>query len=144
MRRLPRRDLSISKSQARRGAIIVFAMLALLIVSMLGASLMRSVLATRQQLGREALHMQAVWLAESGAARAVARLKSATDYTGEAWTVPAGQLSGERTALVRIAVAPEPDQTDRVVVTATAEYPPGSPTAIRITKRVTVVTRPTP
>lgn len=122
----------------RRGAILVFAMLALLVVSMLGAALLRTVSMSRQQLQREALHTQAVWLADSGAARAVAQLRASPTYTGETWTVPAEQLSAGRTASVRIAISSEPDHPERTIIAATAEYPQGSPTAIRITKRITV------
>ena len=127
-----------SRQSPRRGAIIVFAILALLVVSMLGAALLRTVSQSKQQLQREVLHTQAVWLADSGAARAVARLNASSDYTGETWAVPAEQLSAGRTAAVRIALSPDPDHPERTIIAATAEYPYGSPTAIRITKRITV------
>ena len=139
MKRLVVRNAS-TRPSPRRGSIIVFAILALLVVSMLGASLLKTVSVSRQQLQREALHTQAVWLADSGAARAVARLNAAPDYTGETWAVPAEQLSAGRTASVRIAVSPDPDHPERTLIAATAEYPHGSPTAIRITKRITVTT----
>lgn len=137
MKRLVVRNAS-SHQSPRRGAIIVFAILALLVVSMLGAALLRTVSQTKQQLQREVLHMQANWLADSGAARAVAQWNASSDYTGEIWTVPAEQLSAGRTASVRIAVAPKPDHPEHTIIAATAEYPHGSPTAIRITKRITV------
>ena len=116
----------------------MFAILALLVVSMLGAALLRTVSQSKQQLQREVLHTQAVWLADSGAARAVAKLRAAPDYIGETWAVPVEQLSAGRTASVRIALSPEPNHPDRTVIAATAEYPQGSPTAIRITKRIIV------
>lgn len=143
MKRLVVRNAS-SRQSPRRGAIIVFAILALLVVSMLGAALLRTVSQSKQQLQREALHTQAVWLADSGAARAVAQLRAAPDYIGETWTVPAEQLSAGRTASVRIALSPEPDHPERTIIAATAEYPHGSPTAIRITKRITVTTHRDP
>ena len=137
MKRLVLRN-NRSRMHPRRGAIIVFAILALLVVSMLGASLLKTVSVSRQQLLYEALHTQAVWLADSGAARAVAQLKASPDYTGEMWAIPAEQLSGGRTAAVRIAISPEPDHPEQTIIVATAEYPQGSPTAIRITKRITI------
>ena len=137
MKQLAVRNAPLRQSP-RRGAIIVFAILALTVVSMLGAALLKTVSQSKQQLQREALHAQAVWLADSGAARAVARLRTSPDYAGETWTVPAEQLSAGRTASVRIVLAPEPDQPDRTIIAATAEYPHGSPTAIRITKRITI------
>lgn len=150
MRRLPVKRLATHnagdrptpKSEpARRGAILIFAFMALLVVTMLGASLIRTVTLSKQQLQREVLHTQAIWLADSGAARAIARLKAAPDYTGETWSVPADQLTAGRTASVRITVVPQPDHPQQTLITATAEYPHGSPTAIRITKRITVTTQ---
>ncbi|MEK6261759.1 MAG: hypothetical protein AABP62_24435 [Planctomycetota bacterium] len=139
MKRLVVRNAS-SRQSPRRGAMIVFAILALLIVSMLGASLLKTVSISRQQLQRESLHTQAVWLADSGAARAVAQLNASPEYTGETWSVPAEQLSAGRTASVRIAASPVPDHPERTIIVATAEYPQDSPTAIRFTKRITVTT----
>ena len=143
MKRLVVRNAS-SRQNPRRGAIIVFAILALLVVSMLGAALLRTVSQSKQQLQREALHTQAVWLADSGAARAVAQLRASPDYTGETWAVPAEQLSAGRTASVRIALSPEPDHPEHTIIAATAEYPRDSPTAIRITKHITVTTHRDP
>ena len=79
MRRFVVRNAS-SRQSPRRGAIIVFAILALLVVSMLGAALLRTVSQSKQQLQREALHTQAVWLADSGAARAVAQLNASPKF----------------------------------------------------------------
>ena len=137
MKRLVVRNVS-PRSGTRHGAIIVFAILALLVVSMLGTALLRTVSQSIRQLQHETLHAQTVWLADSGVARAVARWNASADYTGETWTVPAEQLSAGRTAEVRITVSPETDHPDRTIIAATAEYPQGSPTAIRITKRITV------
>ena len=139
MKRVIRRTASLQPSP-RRGSTLIFAFVALLIVSMLGASLIRTVTLSRQQLQRETLHTQAVLLAESGAARAIARLNASSDYTGETWSVPAEQLTTGRTASVLIIVAPVAAHPEQALIAATAEYPQGSPTAIRITKRITVTT----
>ena len=137
MKRLVVRNVSPRRG-ARRGAIIVFAILALLVVSMLGAALLKTVSLSMRQLQHETLHAQAVWLADSGAARAVSQLRVVPEYVGETWTVPAEQLSAGRTAEVHIVVSPEPDHPEQTIIAATAEYPQGSLTAIRITKRITV------
>lgn len=140
MKRVIRRTASLQQSP-RRGSTLIFAFVALLIVSMLGASLIRTVTLSRQQLQRETLRTQAVLLADSGAARAIARLKASSDYTGETWSVPTEQLSAGRTASVLIIVASEPDHPESTLIAATAEYPQGSPTAIRITKRMSITTQ---
>ena len=139
MKRVIRRNAS-RRHSPRRGSTLIIAFAALLIVSMLGASLIRTVTLSRQQLQRETLRTQAVLLADSGAARAIARLKTSSDYTGETWLVPTEQLTAGRTASVLIIVAPEPDHPEQTLIAATAEYPQGSSTAIRITKRITITT----
>ena len=140
MKRVIRRTASLQQSP-RRGSTLIIAFAALLIVSMLGASLIRTVTLSRQQLQRETLRTQAVLLADSGAARAIARLKASPDYTGETWSVPAEQLSTGRTAFVLIIVAPDTAHPEQTLIAATAEYPQGSPTAIRVTKRMTITTQ---
>lgn len=136
MKRIVRRTASLRQSP-RRGSTLIIAFAALLIVSMLGASLIRTVTLSRQQLQRETLRTQAVLLADSGAARAIARMRASRDYTGETWSVPTEQLTAGRTASVIIIVAPDADHPEHTLIAATAEYPQGSPTAIRVTKRMT-------
>ena len=126
------------RTNPRRGAIIVFGMLALLIVSMLGAALLRNISISRQHLMRDSLHLQAVLLTDAGVARGVSQRKIAADYTGEDWIVPTEQLSGGRTAIVHITVSADPDAADKTLIQSTAEYPQGSPTAIRVTKRIRI------
>ena len=140
MKRTVRRSTSLRQSP-RRGSTLIFAFVALLIVSMLGASLIRTVTLSRQQLQRETLRTQAVLLADSGAARAIARRKASPDYTGETWSVPTEQLTAGRTASVLITVAPDADHPEQTLIAATSEYPQGSSTAIRITKRMTITTQ---
>ena len=137
MRRRIARE-SARQTPSRRGAMIVFAMLALLIVSMVGASLLRTVAMSHRQLQREQLRTQTVWLAESGCDRAIARMRSNPAYAGEVWTVPADQLVADRTAVVQITVTTDPQSDNHRIVSAAAEYPHDSPQAVRITKQITV------
>ena len=126
------------QTTSRGGAIIVFAMLALLVVSMLGASLLRTVGMSQRQLQREQLRTQAVWLADSGCDRAIARLRREPTYVGESWAVAAEQLAADRTAIVTITVTADPQSDDRAIVSSVAEYPHNSPQAIRITRQMTI------
>jgi type II secretory pathway component PulK len=135
-RLIVRKSLRLASRQ--RGTIILFAMLALLIVSMLGASLVRTVAVSHQQLLREQLRMQAVWLAESGCDRAVSQLRRSSAYMGEVWSVPAEQLSADRTAVVRIRVEADPKSEIRRIVAVTAEYPAASSQAVRISRQISV------
>jgi type II secretory pathway component PulK len=126
-----------SPRSQRRGSALVFAMIALLVSSLIGASLLRGSFLSMQQVKREQLHLQANWLAESGCRRAISRLQADPAYTGEEWIVPAEQLKSQYSAMVTIAVsdaAGEPDQT----ITAITFYPQQSTTQFRITKRLTI------
>jgi len=67
-------------------------MICLLLVSMLSAVLVRTALAQREQLERDAWQLQAEWLVQSGLERALAKRAADAKYTGETWR-PAGEDS---------------------------------------------------
>jgi type II secretory pathway component PulK len=126
-----------SPHSQRRGSTLVFAMIALLVSSLIGASLLRGSFLSMQQVKREQLHLQANWLAESGCRRAISRLQADPAYTGEEWVVPAEQLKSPYSATVTIAVSDKTDEPDQTI-TATATYPQQATTQFRITKRLTI------
>jgi type II secretory pathway component PulK len=126
-----------SHRSPRRGSALVFAMIALLVSSLIGASLLRGSFLSMQQVKREQLHLQANWLAESGCRRAISRLQADPAYTGEEWAVPAEQLRSPYSAMVTIAVSNESPESDQTI-TAIASYPQQATTQFRITKRLTI------
>ncbi len=126
-----------SPRSQRRGSALVFAMIALLVSSLIGAALLRGSFLSMQQVKREQLHLQANWLAESGCRRAIRRLQADPAYTGEAWVVPAEQLKSPYSAMVTIAVSEESGESDQTI-TAVATYPQQATTQFRITKRLTI------
>lgn len=129
---------------ARHGTILVFAMIALLITAMIGASLMRTSVASIRQIQREQQQVQTSWLAEAGCQRALAKAHTDKKYVGETWDVPAEQLQSPSGATVKIAIEAGSEEGTARTVTATAEFPKGSPQAVRATKRLTIpVTTPT-
>jgi len=128
----------VACSSSRRGAIIIFAMLALLVASMLGAALLRTAALSKQQVQREGLQVQATWLADSGVMRGIAQFQSQKGYTGEFWVVPSEQLTGGRSAEVQIRVTPSTTDPTQTVIEARSEYPQGSPTAVRVTRSLTL------
>ena len=69
--------------------------------------------------------MQAEWLAESGAARASARLQADNAYHGETWDVPASALGGRDEGRVTIVVEPLKDSPGSRRVRVEADYPRG-------------------
>lgn len=127
-------SMSIS---TRHGTILVFAMIALLVTTMIGASLMRTAVASMRQIQREQQQIQAGWLAEAGCQRALARSVGDQKYVGETWDVPAEQLQAPTGAAVRITIEAGSDENTARTVTAIAEFPKGSAQAVRVTKRLT-------
>src|SRR4029453_16923976 len=71
-----------------RGAALVMAMVALLVVTLMAAALVQALVAGHRQARRYGDQLQAQWLAEAGLARAVAILQSDATYQGEIWQAP--------------------------------------------------------
>lgn len=120
---VPARRPDAGTAARRRGAIIILAMIALLLVTMIGGSLMKLALTQRRQVHYEILRLQADWLVESGLERAAARLSADRDYTGETWSLGGDELGTGRSASVVIRVQNvEKDAAQRRVAIA-VEYP---------------------
>jgi Tfp pilus assembly protein PilX len=69
----------------RRAAVLIFAMLVLLVLTLLGGELVRTMVMTSRRTQQDRHHLQAAWLAESGVERALAQLESDKGYGGEVW-----------------------------------------------------------
>jgi len=65
---------SARPSPTRRGSILVIVLISLLVASMLGLGLIKTVLIHRRQSRVAGGQQQAVWLAEAGSQRAVRQL----------------------------------------------------------------------
>lgn len=100
---------------SRRGAALVMAMVALLVVTLMSAALVQSLVTGQRQSRRYCDELQAQWLAEAGLERAVVRLARDAQYRGETWR---SEVRGELGS-VTITVEPE---TKKIV--AEAVYPP--------------------
>ncbi len=121
----------------RKGLAIVPALVCLMLVGMLCGAMLRQA-KTRRDLARDVGdRAQAEWLAESGAARATARLAADRAYRGESWDVPARALGGDSAGKVTIAVS---DRKGRRGVRVEADYPVG-PHRARHSKEWTVELR---
>ena len=79
-----------SRLPGRRGAALVMAMVARLVVTLVAGALVQTLIAAHRQSRRYADELQAQWLADAGMARARAKLKSDANYQGEVWTAPLG------------------------------------------------------
>lgn len=149
MNRLHSRDsrcgrTTFSRGQSRRGTIIVVAMVILLVFMAIGSTLIGSVLQTRTQLIREEQFLQTSLLVEAGLRRGFAQLRNDAAYKGETWQIDADLAASLDPATVVIVVGESDDQKGERVVSATAEYPAGTPNPIRITHELSVSQRESP
>jgi len=116
------------------GAVVV-----LMIVAVTGASLVQSMARQRFQSRAQLNGLQALWLAESGASRAAAKLQSG-GYSGETWKIPASESGQPHDGVVIIKVTPPGNGETTRQVTVTASYP--AKKLHRVTHRRTFQWRP--
>jgi hypothetical protein len=106
------------------------ALTALMLVTLAGSQLLRT-LARSQRQSREHQHaIQALWLADGGLARAAARLKADKNYSGEIWrpivTDSADANTPPAVGRVEIIVAMDETEASRRQVRVVAIFPDDS------------------
>ena len=99
----------------RRGLALIPALVCLTLVTLLCGSIFRQSHSRRMLLRAEETRAQAELLAESGLARAVAKLRTDPEYTGETWAIPAEVLPRHEPGRVRIAVKRSEKSAERLV-----------------------------
>jgi hypothetical protein len=104
----------------RSAAILVAALVCLVVVAVIGASLMQTVLLQHRQLLHDQDQLQVFWLAESAVQRAAMRLTAAPAYRGETWQVEGRSARGPWTgvAIIRVEIVPDDIARRQVVVEA--------------------------
>lgn len=122
----------------RRGAVVVFALVCLMMAAVMAAVLTRIALLGWKSAQDEGRRVQAEWLVESGLQRAGARLAADPDYSGETWKIPAAALAGRRDAAVLIEVTTPPDNPRQRAVRVRADYPDDPVDRIRKSKQLTL------
>ncbi|WP_435006687.1 hypothetical protein P12x_004191 [Tundrisphaera lichenicola] len=107
----------------RRGLVSIVVLIALIVIALIGAGLLKAVLARRVEIGLEERRIQATWLAESALDRAEARLAESSDYQGESWEISAQELGNRGSGTVLIQVEEVPEHFDRRRVRIRADFP---------------------
>jgi Tfp pilus assembly protein PilX len=122
-----------SKTKHRHGSILVVVLISLLVATVLGASLIRTVLTRHRQMHVLASQQQALWLAEAGVQRAFRELAKTPDYDGETWEVPPDALGEGSDAKVTIDVSKTEDAPEGRLVRVRAELdtPAAAPTGFQ-------------
>jgi len=131
-----------SRKPGRRGAVLLVALVAIAVASVVFASLLRLSVAERRRVETEAWEVQAAWLAESGLERVAARLDADAAYQGETWRLSADQLGAAYEAAVKIRVEAIPDAPERRRVRVEADYPDHPHQRARHTKEVVMQVEP--
>lgn len=127
----------------RRGIVSIAALVALLVVALIGAALLKVALARRVEAVMEERRGQAGRLADSGVGRALARLSASADYTGETWTIPSEEIANRGPATVSIRVESQAGPSARRTVRVQADYPAGSDLRSRQSREIIVSVPPT-
>ena len=105
---------------------MLMAIFCLFVVMLLAGALVQSLVARQRQVRVEQNQLQAFWLAESAAARAVSQLRAKPGYKGETWRVKAAELGGNHDGVMTIQVESDEDDAARRRVRIEAVYPEGT------------------
>lgn len=130
------------RAPRRRGLTSVAALIALVIVALVSAAILKVGVARRSDLMAAERILQADWLAESALERASGRLALTADYAGETWEIAADAFGGRGPARVLIRVEAVAGRADQRRVIVQADYPADSPRRARRGKE-TVMDVPT-
>jgi len=115
---------------ARRGTVLVAALVCLLIVMALLGSMLQGSLRARRQMHVQRDLRQCELLLQAGALRAAQRLATQAEYRGETWAVPAEQIVGAGEGQVTIAATRDADDQPWQL-SVVAEYPLSGECSIR-------------
>ena len=93
-------------NKSPRGMTVVAVLVCLIILTLISGAILKASAARRQLATNQEHRLQAEWLAESGAQRAMARLARERDYAGETWSLGLDDLQAKNHAV-------KGDQRDR-------------------------------
>ena len=127
--------------QARRGAVLVMALIALTLLTIIGAALVRLAVMETKAIDLRLRGCQARRLAEAGVARGAARLANDPGYRGETWSLAGADWPSGVAAQVTIEIGELSDKPGWRHITATADFP--SDSASRARERQTADLRAT-
>lgn len=135
----PRSIILKPQAAQRRGAVSIWAIVCLVFVTAVGATLGRMALMGSRHVVQERRHSQAEWLAQSGWSLAVAQLQRDAAYKGETWEIPAAELGGADAGRVTIEVTTPTDGAapETRLVSVIAEFPVGSDRKVQVTRQRT-------
>jgi Tfp pilus assembly protein PilX len=142
--------------RSRRALTSVAVLVCLIVITLIGAALLKVSLAQRKEVRSQEHRLQAEWLAESGLDRALARLAADRNYRGEEWPIRArdlslpaasatGQAAGssaQPVAMIAIIVERVKENGNRRRIRVQADYPLDPPSRSRHTKQMLIDLEP--
>ena len=137
-KRAARAKRALDHDSSRRGAAMIFALIALLVASIIIGSLLKTAGMSHRQLKKDENRLQASLLADAGCDRIRMLLQTQADFTSGEWNVSAEQFGSGRSGQVQMTVATDPNNPDRRIIMAVAHYPVGQPDAVRITRQISI------
>lgn len=116
----------------RRGTIILIPLVCLVLsLAVIGELLKQSSLELKQ-LKKEQYHLQAIWLADAAAQRAIDKLSTQQDYQGETWALLPEEIGGAFPGEVIINVDRRNRNDEFITIRAQASYPATAAERVRI------------
>lgn len=107
----------------RSGVVLVAVLVALLVVSLISATIVRGLVVQHRQARIEQQRTQALWLAESAIDRAIAQLQADADYKGETWNVSQVADGIEASGQATIRIQPVAGSTAQREIHVEARWP---------------------
>src|SRR5262249_22480730 len=126
-------------ARARRGAVLIAALVCLLVLTLLCGVLLRIALLDQRQQRMSEWRAQATWIAEAGLERAAASIGHSTNYSGETWQISETELSPGYAGLVVIEVPPQTKPGQKVICVR-ADYLRDGERVARVSKQLQVTT----
>ena len=119
----------------RSGSTLIIAILALVMISAIGVSLVRYSLLAREQISRTGWEQQSRWLAESAVAKLTAESRSGPIESDE-WTI---ENIGLRNQSGRIEIIASAVESDRQPVTIIADFPADKTDRVRTSRKIEIL-----
>lgn len=137
----PAAPCSVRRGDCRLGAVLLVTIVCVAVATAVMFAIVKQAVLGRREVDLERLRVQALWLAESGAGRAAARVAADPAYTGEQWLIPAKELGGPYGGCVRIEVEPAAGEPRVFQVRVIADYPDDSIERVRRSREFRIRTR---
>lgn len=121
----------------RRGVSLVIVLVALIVVTTVVGTMLRKLVIVNRQSKQYVYAAQAHALADSGVERAVAILRTKSDYGGEVWIPPDSNFAKHQPR-VEIQVTRRAEEPSQSTIRVVATYPDGIALAVKSRREITV------